>query len=304
MTNPSQHDIADTQPQTPSAQTGSSMLRASAQDLPDASLPVVFLMGVPFAAVTEPQCVRHVLDEIDAGRGGWIVTANLDFLRRLVRDASFSSLCAKASLTIADGMPVVWASRIQGTPLPERVAGSDLVSSLSVAAAERGRSVFLLGGAPGTADAAAARLRELAPELHIAGTACPPMGFETDPRASAELAEQVVRARPDIIYVALGSPKQELLIDRIHYRLPGAWWMGVGISFSYLCGHVRRAPKWLQRLGLEWLQRLCQEPRRLAKRYLLHGVPFAVGLLCEALAHRASGLVPHGSKMRTRGGPS
>ena len=271
---------------------------------PDPGLPVVRLCGVPLHAITERQCIQHVLDALDAGRGGWIVTANLDFLRRLGRDASFAALCAKASLIVADGMPLIWASRLQGTPLPERVPGSDLVPSLSAAAAERGRSVYLLGGDTGTADAAAAILEQRFPTLRIAGTACPLLGFEHDERALGEVIENLVSASPDIVYVALGSPKQEILIDQARSLLPATWWMGVGISFSYLCGHVRRAPRWMQRLGLEWLCRLTQEPGRLGKRYLLQGIPFAVALLGEALTHRVFDLASHSSKRRKRDGAS
>ena len=256
---------------------------------PGPGLPVVRLCGVPLHAITERQCIHHVLDELDAGRGGWIVTANLDFLRRLVREASFAALCAKASLIVPDGMPLIWASRLQGTPLPERVAGSDLVPHLSAAAAERGRSVYLLGGAPGTAEAAADVLLSRSPGLRIAGTACPPLGFEHDERALTEVTESLVLARPDIAYIALGSPKQELLIERARSRLPATWWMGVGISFSYLCGHVHRAPRWMQRIGLEWLHRLSQEPRRLAWRYLVQCAPFAMRVLATASVSRLAG---------------
>ena len=114
-------------------------------------LPEIRLQGIRFHAVTEKQAIQFILDELDAGRGGWLITHNLDHLRRLSRDPSFDELCAGATLVVADGMPLVWASRLQHTPVPERVAGSNLTVSLSSAAASRGRSVFLLGGVPGTA---------------------------------------------------------------------------------------------------------------------------------------------------------
>src|SRR5262245_46886249 len=161
-------------------------------------------------------------------------------------------------------MLTVFASRLQGTPLPERVAGSDLISSLSAAAARQGRSIYLLGGSPGSAEGTRAVLQQRHPDLHVAGVDCPPVGFEGDPDAVERVARTVVQGAPDIVLVALGSPKQELLIARLRDRLPGAWWLGVGISFSFLSGHVRRAPRWMRRTGLEWLHRLVQEPRRLA----------------------------------------
>lgn len=249
----------------------------------------VDLLGVAVDSVTEAQCVDHILAELAAGRGGWVVTPNLDHLRRLVSDPDFRELCGGAELAIADGMPLVWASRLQGTPLPERVAGSSLVSSLARGAATAGRSLYLLGGDPGTAEAAAEELRRRDPALRIAGTICPPPGFDRDPAQIAALEQALRDARPDIVYVALGSPKQEQLIGRLRAALPGAWWLGIGISFSFLAGTVRRAPRWVQRLGLEWLHRLVQEPRRLARRYLLQGLPFAARLLAVSAGRRFSG---------------
>ncbi|HEX7008615.1 MAG TPA: WecB/TagA/CpsF family glycosyltransferase [Phycisphaeraceae bacterium] len=249
--------------------------------------PRVTLAGVAFDAVTEPQCVGWIMDQLAAGRGGWVITPNLDHLRRAQRDQEFRRwLLEEADLVVADGMPLVWASRLQGTPLPERVAGSSLVSTLAQAAAGAGRSLFLLGGSPGAAQAAAEVLRSRYPGLIIAGTACPPIGFENDPQQMDELRQMLKEAKPDIVYMALGSPKQERLIRLLRGEQPGAWWLGVGISLSFLCGQVRRAPRWMQRVGLEWLHRLVQEPRRLARRYLLDGIPFALYLLGGAALQR------------------
>jgi N-acetylglucosaminyldiphosphoundecaprenol N-acetyl-beta-D-mannosaminyltransferase len=246
----------------------------------------VRLLGIPIHRTSAADCVAHVLDELDAGRGGMLVTPNLDHLRRLVGEAEFRALYAGAQRVVADGMVLVWAARLQGTPLPERVAGSDLIWSLTRGAAGRGRSVFLLGGDEGMAERAAAVLAERCPGLSIAGHHCPPRGFEEDPRAAADLALALREARPDVIYVGLGSPKQERLIERLRGEHPGAWWLGVGISFSFVTGSVRRAPRWMQRWGLEWTHRLAQEPRRLARRYLVLGLPFALRMFASALAVR------------------
>ena len=240
------------------------------------------LLGVGIHVLTEEQCIGYMLDELDAGRGGWVHTVNLDILKRRVCDRSFAQLCAPTRLVVADGMPLVWASRIQRTPLPERVAGSHLVASLSARAAERGRSLFLLGGNPGTAEEAAQILQERSPALEIAGLVCPEVGFESDDKYIQHLENQLKVAAPDIIYVALGVPKQEDLIARLRHVLPQAWWMGVGISFSYLSGDVPQAPKWMQRVGLEWGYRLWQEPGRLARRYLVDDVPFALRMMANA----------------------
>jgi len=184
----------------------------------------------------------------------------------------------RADLLLADGMPIVWASKILGCALPERVAGSSLISSLSEGAAREGRSVYLLGGDPGTAEAAAGELVRRHPALRIAGTDCPPVGFEKDASNVARIAGQVGDARPDIVFVGLGCPKQERLIEQIRSAAPTAWYLGVGISFSYVCGAIRRPPTWMRKSGLEWVFRLAQEPKRLARRYIRNDIPFALRL--------------------------
>src|SRR5439155_21039481 len=151
---------------------------AAARSASGRLLPFIHLDGVKLHAVTERQCIDHILTEVDAGRGGVVVTPNLDHLRRCVKDLNFGALVSDADLVVADGMPLVWASRLQATPLPERVAGSNLISTLSATAAERGRSIFLLGGAEGTAEGAAELLRQRHPTIKIVGTFCPRLGFE------------------------------------------------------------------------------------------------------------------------------
>jgi N-acetylglucosaminyldiphosphoundecaprenol N-acetyl-beta-D-mannosaminyltransferase len=248
-----------------------------------------FINAVRIDAITEQECIHAIISALDAGRGGFVCTHNLDHLRRLERDPDFASVCAGAELRVADGMPVVWLSRLLDIGLPERVAGSSLIHTLSAAAAQRGRSIYLLGGAEGTADAAAECLRSHIPDLKVAGTYYVPFGFEKDDKQIAAIVARLQAAAPDIIYVALGSPKQETLISRIRYHCPRAWWLGVGISFSYVCGQVRQAPLWMQHAGCEWLYRMAQEPRRLASRYLVEGVPFAARLFARCMADRLKG---------------
>jgi len=247
------------------------------------ALPMVTLMGATLHAMTEAQCVHLVSDAQNCGIGGWIITMNLVHLRHYVRDPAHAALYEEADLVVADGMPLVWASHLQGTPLPERVTGSSLIWSLTASAATAGRSLFLLGGAPDTAKRTASILRARFPGLRVVGTLCPPMGFEKNEDEVERIATVLSEAEPDIVYVAMSSPKQDELIKRLHHRLPQTWWLGVGISFSIVAGEILRAPLWMQKAGLEWLHRLAQEPRRLAKRYLLEGLPFAVVLFGRAL---------------------
>lgn len=255
------------------------------------ALPEVELRGIVVHAISQVECVEYVLDELDAGRGGWVVTPNLDHLLRAEREREFRELYTEATLRVVDGQVLVWALGLQRTPVPERVAGSDLISKLSEGATRCGRSVFLLGGNPGTAARAAEVLQARFPGLMVAGTDCPPVGFEKDPLAMARLSRKIHQAEPDIVFVALGSPKQEFVIRHLRHDRPEAWWLGVGISFSFLCGDVQRAPRWMQRAGLEWLHRMAQEPERLFKRYCIDGLPFAARLLLSAAV---SGALPMG----------
>ncbi len=258
-------------------------------------IPVVSLCGVRILAVTEAQCVELILDALDEGRGGWVVTPNLDIIRQSVQQPQLAAMLARAEILVADGMPLIWASQVQNTPLPERVAGSNLISSLSAGAARRKRSLFLLGGDPGVdgapsvAEQASDILRSNNPELDIRGTYCPEFGFENDPAQMDAIVEAVKASGADIVFVALGFPKSERLTEKIRGALPNAWWIGVGISFSFLSGNVKRAPLWMQRAGLEWVHRLQQEPGRLAKRYLVHDIPFAVRLFASATRGRFNG---------------
>jgi N-acetylglucosaminyldiphosphoundecaprenol N-acetyl-beta-D-mannosaminyltransferase len=250
----------------------------------------VHLLGIAIDRVTAREALDRIFASIAAREGGWVITPNLDFLRRLAANENqFAELCSGATLRLADGMPLVWASRIQGTPLPERIAGSDLIWSICERAAREQRSVFFLGGNPGAADDAARLLAQKYAGLKVAGTLCPAPGFEKKPDEMIAIHHALEQARPDLVLVALGSPKQEALIQRLRAVLPTPWFLGIGISFSFVSGEVKRAPRWMQRVGLEWLHRLLQEPRRLARRYLVDGLPFAAKLAIGAFLKRLSG---------------
>jgi N-acetylglucosaminyldiphosphoundecaprenol N-acetyl-beta-D-mannosaminyltransferase len=250
-----------------------------------AGLRQVTLHGVALHALTQTCCVELVYQALVAGVGGWIVTVNLHHLKLFADLPSYAALCAGATLRVADGMPLVWASRMQGTPLPERIAGVDLLGSLSAAAARDGRRIFLLGGDPGTAEATAQQLQRQHSSLQIAGTACPARGFFRRPAEVEELVARLRAAAPDVVYVALGKPVQDELIAVLRSQLPHAWFVGVGISFSFHAGKVHRAPRWLQATGFEWLHRIAQEPSRLTGRYI-GMLPVAASLFASALVRR------------------
>jgi N-acetylglucosaminyldiphosphoundecaprenol N-acetyl-beta-D-mannosaminyltransferase len=262
-------------------------IKAAAHATPATSPPSrIRLLGMPLSVVTEDQAVAHIVDCARARRGGWVITPNLDQLRLFRKDPHLRPMYEAASLVVADGMPLVWASRIQRTPLPERVAGSSMILTLSAAAAKAGLTVFLLGGNPGAAERAAEELARREPGLKVAGIHCPPFGFDKDPVELARIRQLLAQTRPDVVYVGLGFPKQERLIEKLRPNLPNAWFLGIGISFSFVAGEVKRAPRFMQRLGLEWLHRLAQEPGRLLRRYLVHGIPFAIVLMAMTIAVR------------------
>jgi len=243
-------------------------------------------MGVSLHAITEKECVSLVAKAWDQSHGGWLHTINLDHLRRLYKGTFLPTSVGPADLRVCDGLPMVWASRLQGTPLPERVAGSNMVRSLTAAAAKRQRRIFFLGGNPGTAEGAKNRLLQETPGFQVAGVHCPNFGFEKDPQAMVDIADHLRNSKPDLVFVALGAPKSEALIQNWRHLAPNAWWVGVGISFSFITGEVSRAPMWMQQLGLEWWHRLMQEPRRLGRRYLLQGIPFALHLFTDSCRKR------------------
>jgi N-acetylglucosaminyldiphosphoundecaprenol N-acetyl-beta-D-mannosaminyltransferase len=249
----------------------------------------VALNGVEFDCVAEADVVAHVLDEMAEGRGGRIITPNVDILRRTMTDAEARHHVGSATVVVADGAPLIWASRLAGQPLPARVPGSDLIWSLSAALGQAGRSIYLLGGEPGTAEIAASVLSDRFPNLRVSGFDSPPFGFDADPVVSDVVCRRVTDAKPDLVFVGLGFPKQERLIKRLRTTLPSAWYLGCGAAIGFVAGVRRRAPGWMQRAGLEWLHRLISEPRRLVRRYLVEDMPFAVRLLTTSARGRAYG---------------
>ncbi|MCM4084866.1 WecB/TagA/CpsF family glycosyltransferase [Paractinoplanes hotanensis] len=232
--------------------------------------------------MTEDEVVQRVLAALADGNGGQIITPNVDILHRVMRDADSRRHVHASSIVVADGKPLVWASRLAGDPLPARVAGADLIWSLSAAMAGAGRSVHLLGGEPGTAVRATDVLRDRFPALKIAGCLSPSFGFDTREDEYAAVCDEVVGAGPDLVFVGFGFPKQERVIARLRSRLPQTWFLGCGAAIGFVAGVHSRAPEWMRSSGLEWVHRLVLEPRRLMRRYLVDDAPFAARLLAAS----------------------
>jgi N-acetylglucosaminyldiphosphoundecaprenol N-acetyl-beta-D-mannosaminyltransferase len=246
--------------------------------------------GVTFDALTETQTVEAVLAALAEGRGGWVATPNMDILQRS-RDVGLRDLVNSASLVVCDGMPVLWAARLAGTPLPERVTGSSLIWSLTAGASRQGHRVFLLGAAEGVAEVAALRLNEQHPGREVVVDAySPPHGFERSEKELARISERLRHADPAIVFCGFGFPKQELLIRRLVEEFADVWFVGCGGAIDMAALQVPRAPTVLQKTGLEWAYRMAREPRRLAKRYLVDDLPYAVHLFATTttagLRHR------------------
>ncbi len=238
----------------------------------------IIILGIPIEDLTMSEavdrCEAFVTDGRETGTPHYVATANADFAVISLYDPDLRRLLLEADMTTPDGMPLVWASRLLGMPIEGRVTGADLLPALSERAAEKGLSVFLLGAGPGVAARTADILRARYPNLNIVGTLSPSPAplLEMDP----SIIEMVRAAKPDILFVALGTPKQEKWIKMHLHELQVPLSIGVGGSFDFIAGVTKRAPVWMQRAGLEWLFRLTHEPRRLWRRYVLDMFYFSV----------------------------
>lgn len=228
--------------------------------------PRVAILGVAVDNLT----MEEVLDAVEASiaEGGFhqIATANVDFLMKSIHDEELYETLANCDLVLADGAPLVWASRLLGAGLKERVAGADLVPQLARLSAERGYRLFLLGAEEESSAGAAAWMEQNYPGVCIVGRYCP-KHMPLEEMDHEEILRRIEAAQPDILLVAFGNPKQEKWLAMHRYRLEVPVCIGVGGSFDFLSGRVSRAPAWMQESGMEWFYRMIQEPSRLARRY-------------------------------------
>lgn len=226
----------------------------------------VAILGVPFDSVTTAETLEIIGRMIDSGEPHYIATANVDFLVQAAHDVELRRILFDAHLVLCDGTPLLWASRLLGNRLPERVAGSDVVPLLLKEAAEKGYRVYFLGAEPEVAATAVRKLREQFPALQIVGHDSPPFKPLVD-MDHAGIISRIQAAQPDLLFIGFGCPKQEKWI-KMHYENLGVpVCVGVGGTIDFLAGHRRRAPMWMRHAGLEWIYRMAQEPRRLFKRY-------------------------------------
>lgn len=218
--------------------------------------------------------MQEALETIDAliqeNKNAYVVTPNVDHIVQLETNKELQDVYANASLILTDGKPLLWIAKWYGTPIKEKISGSDLFPLLCDMAAKKGYSMFFLGAAEGVAAKAADNLMNKYKGLQVIGTYSPPYGFENDSSEMNKIDAMIKKARPDILIVGLGCPKQEKFIYNNYKKLGVPISLGLGASFVFEAGNIKRAPKWMANHGLEWLFRITQDPKRLMKRYLIN----------------------------------
>lgn len=217
--------------------------------------------------------MNETLDAIDLliqeNKSAYVVTPNVDHIVQLETNKELQAVYANASLILTDGKPLLWIAKWYGTPIKEKISGSDLFPLLCKMAAEKGYKMFFLGAAEGVAAKAAENLCRKYDGLQIVGTYSPPIGFENNQSEMVKIKKMIIEAKPEILVVGLGCPKQEKFMYHYCKELGVPISFGLGASFDFEAGNIKRAPRWMADHGLEWLFRITQDPKRMAKRYLV-----------------------------------
>lgn len=222
--------------------------------------------------LTMQEAIEQIDYLISKCNNAYVVTPNVDHIVRIEKDPYFREIYEHADLVLVDGKPLLWFARWFHTPIKEKLSGSDLLPRVCGLAAEKGYRLFFLGAASGVADAAANNIRKIYPDIQITGTYSPELGFETDEMEVTHIDKLIQQVKPDILILALGTPKQEYYIYKNRNELGVPVSLCLGASLDFAAGNIKRAPRWMQNCGLEWLYRLCKEPKRLFRRYLVDDV--------------------------------
>ncbi len=239
----------------------------------------ITLMGCQVDNLSMEETLGRIEQFIQSGRPHQHVVVNVDKLVKASRDAGLRQIINDCALVNADGMPVVWASRLLGKPLKERVAGVDLFEALMRRAGEKGWRVFLLGAREEVVSKVAETYQRKYPRLALAGCR---NGYWKGEAEEAEVARQIRDSRADLLFVAISSPKKEQFLGKYQAEMKIPFAMGVGGTFDVAIGRVKRAPVWMQRSGLEWFYRFLQEPRRMFRRYFIDDMAFIWLFIKEA----------------------
>lgn len=227
-------------------------------------------MNTEIDNLTMEEALNNIEKLINNPQASYVVTPNVDHIVRLEKNKEFREIYRNADLVLTDGKPLIWISKLYKTPIKEKISGSDLFPKLCERAADKKFSMFLLGAAEGVAVKAAERLISKYNNLKIVGTYSPPLGFENSQKEIEKIITTIRNLKPDILVVGLGTPKQEKFIYKYRNELNVPVSLGLGASIDFEAGNIKRAPKWMSRCGLEWFYRLCKEPKRLFRRYLIN----------------------------------
>lgn len=250
-------------------------------------VPTSTVLGLQLSRLSFVATMQRIERMLDLGQSSFFITAPLNYAMMSHRHANVRDANKHAAFIVADGMPLVWLSKLSGTPIEERVAGADLVPAMCELAYRRGQGVFFLGGAPGVADLVAQKMTNRFPGFQVAGTACPNMSELSDDD-ERKLIASINHSNAAFLFFAKGQPDGEVWLARNYEKL-GCISVQVGASLDFIANGVERAPRWMQRTGTEWLYRLAQEPRRLSHRYFTNFVFF----LAHAPKEIAKALITH-----------
>ena len=253
--------------------------------MPDGNLvETLALLGVPISNVTMDEAIDYIDASIRRGGFHQFATANADFLKNAIKDPEMQQILFDCDLVVPDGMPLLWVSRLLNCPLRDRVCGVDMVPRLAELAARRGYRIFLLGAKESVSRKAAENLHKVYPDLDICGRYSPPTG-SIEQMDHEQILRRIDAARPDILLVAFGNPKQEKWIAMHRDRLGVPACIGIGGTLDFISGAIPRAPEWMRGVGLEWFYRCLQEPLRLTKRYMSDAAALATHVPRQFLPH-------------------
>lgn len=222
--------------------------------------------------ITMDEAINHIEECIRLRKIGQVITPNVDQIVRMETDSYFKEICDNAELLLTDGHPLLWIAKWYKTPIKEKICGSDLVPKLCEVAAKKGYSVFFLGAAPGVAQKAAEKLKEQHHDLKVTGVYSPPIGFEKDRDELNKINQMLFDSHADMLFVGMGVPKQDIFIyeNMQKYQIPMSF--SIGGTIDFIAGEQKRAPKWVNKIGMEWFYRLCQSPKRMFKRYFIDDI--------------------------------